>query len=52
MGRITISKEIMALPWEEAKKVLTEALPGVDVEAVWVENGGKIDKKKPKKEGE
>lgn len=50
--KITVSKEIMALPFEEAIAYLKTVLPeDVKAEDVYVENGGVLPKKPKTKEG-
>ena len=48
-GKITVSKDIMSLPFEEFKAYIEKTLPGVEPEKLYVDNGGVLPGKKSKK---
>lgn len=48
----TVSKEMIALPFEEFKAYVEKVLPGEDAKKLYIDNGGKIPKKETKEKGE
>ena len=50
--KITISKDMKELSFDEFKAFIEKVMPGEDAEKIWVDNGGVLPKepKKTKKE--